>query len=38
MDKLTMEFNCPNKQVGTQIEPNVPDGIFKMFFFDFIFF
>jgi hypothetical protein len=38
VDKLTMLFNCPDYWVGTTIEPNVPDGISKMFVFVFIFF
>jgi hypothetical protein len=34
VDKLTMVFNCPGDNiVGTTIEPNVPPGISKMFFF-----
>jgi hypothetical protein len=39
VDKLTMVFNCPGVYdfVGTTVEPNVPDGISKMFVFDFIF-
>jgi hypothetical protein len=38
VDKLTMLFNCPgNDDVGTTIDPNVPDGISMMFVFDFIF-
>jgi hypothetical protein len=38
VDKLTMVFNCPNVWVGTTVEPNVPDGISKMFVYHFIFF
>jgi hypothetical protein len=38
VDKLTMVFNCPKHTVGTTIEPTLPDGISKMFVFDFIFF
>jgi hypothetical protein len=38
VDKLTMVFNCPDyRVVGTTIEPNIPDGISKMFVFHFIF-
>jgi hypothetical protein len=36
---LTIVFNCPRIDiVGTTVEPNVPDGISKMFVFHFIFF
>jgi hypothetical protein len=39
VDKLTMVFNCPGwNVVGTTIDPNVPDGISKMFVFHFIFY
>jgi hypothetical protein len=39
VDKLTMVFNCPGwgNTVGTTVDPNVPDGISKMFVFDFFF-
>jgi hypothetical protein len=40
VNKLTMVFNCPGfgNYAGATIDPNVPDGISKMFVFDFIFF
>jgi hypothetical protein len=37
VDKLTMLFSCRNTKVGTIISPNAPDGISKMFDFDFSF-
>jgi hypothetical protein len=37
VSKLTMVFNCPNTRVGTTIDPSVPDGISKMFVFEFVF-
>jgi hypothetical protein len=36
VDKLTMMFNT-EFIIGTTINPNVPDGISKMFAFEFIF-
>jgi hypothetical protein len=40
MNKLTMVFKCPGfgNRAGTTVEPNVPDGISKMFVFDFKYF
>jgi hypothetical protein len=40
VDKLTTMFNCPgwDNNVGTTVEPNVPDGICKIFAFLFVFF